>query len=113
MQATGANGTTREVGEEQAALSLQNSCLKSAAWGKQFQDKREVWLTVTILGFPGTEDGLMEKSKLSQGASWPEIMILQRGSRSEIAGEERKRDPGGEAWGCPLALTSFCLVPSR
>jgi hypothetical protein len=54
-------GSRRRAGRPEPAEFLPKVC----CLGEAVSDKKEVWLTVTILGFSGTEEGLMEKSKLS------------------------------------------------
>lgn len=61
-----------------------------------------VWLTVTILAFPATEDAMLELSPLASDPAWPGIRLSEGDVAILPPAGRGKTALGGKAWGSPI-----------
>jgi hypothetical protein len=73
--AAGQDGSERELDEEEySAVGVGNFCLKAvASIAKSSGAKFGIWIQVTMLVMPGTQDAVVAISSLATNASWPGI----------------------------------------
>jgi hypothetical protein len=79
VKSMGQNGSTRQVEEAEYAFlgivefSLRMNCMLAKSTGVKYG----LWLTTTILVFPGTVASLVDKSMLAHKASQPGIKLTK------------------------------------
>jgi hypothetical protein len=93
----GQDGTQRAMEEdERETPGIGEFCLRANCYmAKSTSAQEGVWLATTILIYPGTEDGMVDKCMLTHKASWPGIKLaegdicLRLQAREEQGGDER------------------------
>lgn len=90
--------------EREKELGVGQFCLRAvASLGKSSGPRFGVWLQVTILIFPGSDDTLLEVSPLAVQAAWPGIKAGEGEMPMLPAAGKNRELFGGKAWGCPVA----------
>ena len=101
---TTADGPKEPTDEELATWGVGEFSLKavcslartsSARWG--------IWLSTTVLIFPGSEDELIRTLPEAVDPAWPGLRLVDGEIALLPAAGRGKRPLGGKAWGCPLA----------
>jgi hypothetical protein len=110
---SGQDGTQRAIEEdEREAAGIGNFCMRANCYmAKSTSTQEGVWLATTILIYPGTEDGMVDKSTLTHKASWPGIKLAEGDICLRLQAGKNKEAMRGKTWGCPVAPAIVPGVP--
>lgn len=113
VKSMGQDGSTRPVEEaEYAILGIGDFSLRvNCVLAKSTSVKYGVWLTTTILVFPGTVASLVDKSALAHKASWPGIKLAEGDISLRLQAGRSREAMKGKSWGCPVAPAIIPGVP--
>jgi hypothetical protein len=99
----GQDGSKRAVEEgEHPMLGVGEFCLRAiCSLAKSTSVKYGVWLTTTVMAFPGSAASLVNRSALAHKASWPGVKLAGDIALRPQAGKG-KETMKGKAWGSPV-----------
>jgi hypothetical protein len=100
----GQDGSRRAVEEgEHPSLGVGEFCLRAiCSLAKSTSVKYGVWLTTTVMVFPGSVASLVNRSSLAHKASWPGVKLAEGDIALRPQAGKGKETMKGKAWGCPV-----------